>query len=316
MTLHEHDRDLIMDVAEGALDEPADGRARTEIATCDECSTDLAELQVALAALADIPPAAMSEFEAARLTRDLDNALGHTRPTVAAGAPVRAKRQISWVPIGSIAAVLLAVVLIAPGLELLGGDADDAGNDDLSAVALEQESDGGSTADDSADEDGADLGTLEAPATAEGLDDTNSDAENSGGAGETSEAIEEGEDVPDVTSKDSPSDEPATTAADLSDDLGDMAEDASDAGVQSDELREKVSVDRYLEFALPSTDDRCFGEAADYIASPATTYTLGDITLPSTGDRVTITINLVNDTTVVLAHDLDTCAVVGAATVD
>ena len=69
----------------------------------------------------------MTELEAARFRRDLDTALGHERAVVA--APGHARRRFNWAPVFSVAAILIALVLVAPALQLLGGGGDDAGAD-------------------------------------------------------------------------------------------------------------------------------------------------------------------------------------------
>ncbi len=311
MTVHEHDRDLIMDLVEGTLDEAASERARNEISGCAECRTDLADLEVALSALGDLGPVPMSEFESARLTRDLDVALAHERPAATPAVPSEnPKRRISWVPLGSIAAVLLAVVLIAPGLELLGGSDDSS---DLATAAFEQDddSDAADAADEAAD-DGAAMSALEAPQaeTSDVEEEVAADAEEEGGA-----AIESTESDREPTTTASAGEMAPPPAPDVTDDLGDLAVDAAAAGVQSEPVREKAASDRVLGYAAPTTENQCSAEAAAYVDTPATTYTLGDVTLPSTGERVTVTVSIVDDLTVLLAHDPATCAVVGATTV-
>jgi len=122
--MHDHDPDLIMALAEGATDLPeAVGAA---IGSCDACAADLAAQQLAIAALRTAPRAGLTELESARLLRNLDTALGHQRAMATTPiAPER--RRISWAPAFGIAAVVLALVLVVPALDLLGGG-DDAGD--------------------------------------------------------------------------------------------------------------------------------------------------------------------------------------------
>lgn len=131
MNHHEHDRDLIMALAEGSLDATAAAAARREVERCDECAGDLALQEAALTALRAVPAATLTDIEAARFKRDLDTALGHERSVVT--PPAARRPRFNWIPVASVAAVLLALVLVAPSLQLLGGSSDDAGD----AVALD-----------------------------------------------------------------------------------------------------------------------------------------------------------------------------------
>ncbi len=159
MNTHDHDRDLIMALAEGTLDAPAAARARRSIESCAECAEDLALQESALALFAAAPPVTLTELEAARLGRDLDTALGHDRTAVAAADT--SPRRFNWAPVFSIAAVLLALVLVAPQLELLGGGQDDSGSEGVALDAITEDVSAGDG------EGGADVQSAEAPSTDE-----------------------------------------------------------------------------------------------------------------------------------------------------
>ena len=122
--MHQHDQDLIMALAEGILDEGAAASARAEIMSCPECAADLELQDFALAALNDMPDAALTEFESARLRRDLRNELGVFKEEVRF-EPTKQRRRFPFAALGTAAAVLIAVVAVAPRLNLVtGGDAD------------------------------------------------------------------------------------------------------------------------------------------------------------------------------------------------
>lgn len=137
MIPHEHDHDLIMSLAEGRLAGDADD-ARSELERCTECAADLAAQEAALAALGDLRQrndAELTEFESASLRRHLDRELGHRRISDRT-ATTKPRRSFSWAPVFSVAAVLLALLLVAPALDLLGGG--DAGSGDAFDAAVDE----------------------------------------------------------------------------------------------------------------------------------------------------------------------------------
>lgn len=142
--MHRHDQDIIMALADGSLAGAAGDEARSEIEACDDCRSELISQQAALDWLATAEPIEMSELETSRLRRNLDTELGHDRAGAAAAVAAAEQRSgrwsyAQWGALASVAAVLLAVVLVAPSLTLLG-----AGSDDetvaLNTTAVEQES--------------------------------------------------------------------------------------------------------------------------------------------------------------------------------
>jgi len=131
--MHNHDYELIMALAEGTLGPAAAASARVEIDACPECAQDL-ELQIeGLRALQELPTASLTELESARLHRNLRRELGIARPREQ--QPV-ARRRLPLAALGTAAAVLVAVVLVGPGLNLIGG-ADSSDAPDIVAATAE-----------------------------------------------------------------------------------------------------------------------------------------------------------------------------------
>lgn len=135
--MHEHDNDLVMALAEGALDGPAAAEALDSVTACAVCFEELALQREALAALSSLTAPRLTELEAARLRRHLDDALGHSR-TAAPTAPAR--RRLSLKPLMGIAAVLLAVAVAVPALQSLR---DGSGGGDAGVAATEAATGGG-----------------------------------------------------------------------------------------------------------------------------------------------------------------------------
>ena len=130
--MHEHDLDLIMALAEGKLDASDVPSAEAQIAACAECSEDLELQRLAIGALEAAPPVAMTEMESFRMRDTLRRELG----LVPAAEPAKPQRR--WFPIAALAsaaALLLALVVIGPGLDLLGPGSDDAESADVAALA-------------------------------------------------------------------------------------------------------------------------------------------------------------------------------------
>ena len=138
MSFHDHDPDRIMSLAEGRFSGD-EGELRRELQECPECAADLAAHEMALAALGELrgrPDVELTELEAARLRRHLEEELGHRR-TPQPVAVQRAERRFNWAPVFSVAAVLLALLLVAPALNLLGGS-DDSGDSASLDVAFDE----------------------------------------------------------------------------------------------------------------------------------------------------------------------------------
>ena len=116
---HEHDHDLIMSLAEGAIDAADAAAAEASLAGCPSCREDLRLQREALAFLATAPSPAMTDLERARLRR----AVRHHLPAQPAVAePPRRQRFRLVTALGGVAAVLIAAVVIAPQLGSFGGD--------------------------------------------------------------------------------------------------------------------------------------------------------------------------------------------------
>lgn len=128
--MHNHDYELIMALAEGTLDPSAAAAARAKIETCQECAEDLALQLEGLQALQELPVAALTELESARLQRNLRQELGIGKQPETQSA---ARRRVPLAALATAAAVLTAVVVVGPGLNLIGGG-DDASHSDLSEI--------------------------------------------------------------------------------------------------------------------------------------------------------------------------------------
>ncbi|NND03450.1 MAG: hypothetical protein HKN91_11745 [Acidimicrobiia bacterium] len=128
--MHQHDQDLIMALAEGSLDEEAATAARAEVEACRECARDLELQTFAFEALHSMPDAHLTEFESAGLRRNLRNELGVFKEEIQF-EPSKKRRRFPIAAFGTAAAVLIAVVAIAPRLSLVGG------GDSADTVALE-----------------------------------------------------------------------------------------------------------------------------------------------------------------------------------
>lgn len=121
MTMHEHDIDLIMAVADGSLSGPAGDAATAEIAACSTCSEDLALQRSALSYLRETPRAYLTATESAALRSGVRESLD-LKPEPAPSEPSWwMRRRLSLGALAGAAAVLLAIVAAAPALDLLGG---------------------------------------------------------------------------------------------------------------------------------------------------------------------------------------------------
>jgi hypothetical protein len=131
--MHEHDQDLIMALAEGALDEAAAAAATSAIGACPECTRDLELQRIALSALDDLPAVYLTATESSRLHANLHRGLRLGDPSA------RARRSTGfawgrWLPAVGIAAVLLVVIVSLPFLT--GGDSDSSNGSDTAAMEM------------------------------------------------------------------------------------------------------------------------------------------------------------------------------------
>ena len=123
MTMHEHDQEIVMALAEGSLDPEAATQAAAQIAGCSVCARDLELQRIALEAIGDAPAVYLSATESARLHDHLHREVGAAIP-----APRRTRGTVVWgrwvgAALGT-AAVFLAAFLVLPSV--LGGSSDDA----------------------------------------------------------------------------------------------------------------------------------------------------------------------------------------------
>jgi hypothetical protein len=138
MNQHHHDPALIMALAEEQLDAADAHRVETELLACRQCAEDLTFQRAALEVLRTAEPVAMTELERARLHRAV---LAEARPAAASSRPTRrdTRRFRLVAAMGSVAAVLLAVVAIGPRLGGFGGSDDAADTTAAAAVAAATE---------------------------------------------------------------------------------------------------------------------------------------------------------------------------------
>ena len=120
MSTHHHDPEVIAAAAEGRL---RDAAAVAGIAACSECAAELAAQEAALSALGSYPSYELTELEAARIRRAVRSELG-IRETVAF-EPTPRRSRVPLAALGTAAAVLAAVVIAGPALDLIGGGASD-----------------------------------------------------------------------------------------------------------------------------------------------------------------------------------------------
>ncbi|MFQ5947526.1 MAG: hypothetical protein ACE5KX_01525 [Acidimicrobiia bacterium] len=120
-TMHKHDPELVAALAEGALSGDAAGDAQAEIASCAQCSADLAAQRLALATIEGTAPPALTGMERARLRHQVRTELGVER-----AKPETRRTRIAWGAIAVAAASVVAIVAVAPRLGLLSRDGDEA----------------------------------------------------------------------------------------------------------------------------------------------------------------------------------------------
>lgn len=168
-TMHKHDLDLIAEYAAGTLGDESEARARVE--SCQTCAEEYMAQGSALAALAGIGQARMTEHERARLHRDLWTELRSPAATAHQASPWWRR----WA-FGAAAFVLVAVSLVGVMSNFGGADNAETVND----MAAELDSGADGSGDDRADEDtaggGEEGGEALAPdvttAAAESFEDT------------------------------------------------------------------------------------------------------------------------------------------------
>jgi hypothetical protein len=135
--MHEHDDDIIMALAEGILEPDVSAPALAEVSECPECAAALADQKVALAAMRSAQAPTLDDLERARLHRTMREALGIGAPVVA--EPSRHESSYRRLAaLGSVAAVLIGVVVVAPYLNLLGGGDDSEAAATTTAAAEER----------------------------------------------------------------------------------------------------------------------------------------------------------------------------------
>jgi hypothetical protein len=134
MSMNSYDPDLIFDLAAGNLPD-AEARA-AEASLSPEGRAELAAQRVVLAAIAEAPPAVMTDIERARLHRSVASAVAETTreldPVAVAARPAPARRTgrarifARWAPAAAAAAMLVGVVAVGSQLGGLGGSSDSA----------------------------------------------------------------------------------------------------------------------------------------------------------------------------------------------
>ena len=133
MTMHEHDLDIIMALAEGALDPHS--AAAEEVAACAQCSEDLEFQRTALGATGEAPRVYLTAVESSQLRHAVRSRLNLQTEGGGSPAPTKRRRLRLGALVGA-AAVLLAVVIAGPALNLFGGSGETG---DTQNVALAPE---------------------------------------------------------------------------------------------------------------------------------------------------------------------------------
>ncbi|MEE8330681.1 MAG: hypothetical protein V3R84_02835 [Acidimicrobiia bacterium] len=154
MKMHNHDLDLIAALAEGRLDADQARSAEESFAGCDECSTNLMSHRASLAATATAERPGLTMAESSELRRQVGDAVGLS-PRIE-----KAPQRRPWMGLATAAAVVIALIAVAPLVNLLSTDSDDAAAS-ATTIAVTQEVAESPTAADSAE---APLATA-APAT-------------------------------------------------------------------------------------------------------------------------------------------------------
>jgi len=312
MTMHAHDLDLIMALAEGTLDVSDVPSAEAAIAACPECSEDLELQRLAIGALEAAPPVAMTEMESAQMRRTLRHELG----LVPAAKPAKPQRR--WFPIGALAsaaALLLALVVVGPGLDLLGPGSDDSGTEDVVAFSETATTAAAERAGDASD------GQAPTPAAAEApRDDVNTEREEAGetattggsttttrGATTTTSASEDSTTAPEApaTAMRFAAEPDLTALRDVIISLGITAD--TDLSQFEAELRA-----RGLDFELTTTapaayTQECLAFGVDAIASATSGYALGQAPVGDTEVMVAVYETGTPGNIVVAVQDTTTC---------
>jgi hypothetical protein len=116
--MHDHNPDLIGSLAEGSLGEVEAGAAAESIAGCEECLAELAAQRLALAAIAAAPRPGLSMAESADLRRTVADAVGLSP------APQAQRSRRPWLGLATAAAVVVALIAVAPVVNLLSTGSD------------------------------------------------------------------------------------------------------------------------------------------------------------------------------------------------
>lgn len=118
--MHNHDLDLIAALAEGRLDADQARSAEESFAGCEECLTDLTAHRASLAATAAAERPGLTMAESAELRRRVGDGVGLS-PRVE-----KAPQRRPWLGLATAAAVVIALVAVAPLVNLLSTDSDDS----------------------------------------------------------------------------------------------------------------------------------------------------------------------------------------------
>lgn len=164
--MHEHhDEDLIFDL----LDDPdaTDVEIVARLGGCEQCIADLAEQRTIVALLADLEPVSLTGTERAALRTSV---LAEVAPATV--LPLTPRRAWDWTRLGTVAAALAGVVVVAGLFSVIGGGADQATSIPDSLAAEE-----------AADTDEGALALEAAPRAADAGDDALADQPESDFAG-------------------------------------------------------------------------------------------------------------------------------------
>jgi hypothetical protein len=303
MTMHEHDTDLIMALAEGALDPDRASSVEAELASCATCAEDLALQRAALDFLSSAPPAAMNDIERARVRRAIRDELGLVPAAVPPSRARDARRYRLFAAMAGAAAVLIAFVVIAPSTNLLDLGGDDAGDDETVTFATDTTvaGDGRASLEERANalppsEGGADVAagpeavaTTAAPSTTAAPDTTGAPTTTASdtGVGYTVWSATELEELPDLT--------------ELAAALVEAKSIEVVIGPQDRDFDDRI--------AAAASDPRCVATGAASAPSAATGFVVGISGINDIEVMIVAYVSGDFDAVTVVAQDIETCKV-------
>ncbi len=132
--MHEHDMDLIMALAEDRLGDADAKAAERRLSSCDQCLADLSLQRSAFDELRAAPRVYLTATESATLRSQVR---GELRLAASETTTAKRPRRLALGALAGAAAVLMAVVVAGPALDLLGArDGESVSTDDVALSPL------------------------------------------------------------------------------------------------------------------------------------------------------------------------------------